>query len=100
MVNSWLAILDYGILIRARGVYPYLFIAPIIIGMGVFGFYCAYEIFRLSLFESSLLSERYVGLDNYFYIFKEKWFMVAISHTLYYPCADVAQLVEQLIRNQ
>ncbi len=71
-------------MIKARGIYPYFFIAPIVIGIGIFGFYCAYEIFRLSLFESSLLSERYVGLDNYFYIFKEKWFLVALSHTLYY----------------
>lgn len=70
--------------IQAKGVAPYLFILPIAIGVGIFGFYCLIQVFRMSLTQSTLLVSNYVGIRNYIQIFKEGWFLVALSHTFYY----------------
>lgn len=72
--------------IEAKGIIPILFILPILIGVGIFGFGCFIYVIRLSFFKSNLLRPAvFVGLSNYFYIFFEsKYFLTAIIHTLYY----------------
>lgn len=70
--------------IQVKGITPYLFILPIAIGVGIFGFYCLVQVFIISLSETTLLVSRYVGLDNYIQIFKDRWFLTALSHTFYY----------------
>ena len=75
--------------IKVRGIGPYLFILPMVIGISIFGFYALFYVFRLSLFKSTLLTSEYVGLKNYTYIFKEKWFLTSLMHTLYYALWSV-----------
>ena len=75
--------------IRVKGIGPYLFILPMVVGISIFGFYALFYVFRLSFFKSTLLTSEYVGLDNYFYIFKEKWFLSSLIHTLYYAMWSV-----------
>jgi len=72
--------------IDVKGIAPYLFISPIAIGVGILSFVCFVYVIRLSFMKSDLLSlPTFVGLKNYVYIlFKRKWFVMALSHTLYY----------------
>lgn len=72
--------------IYVKGITPYLFILPIIIGIGLFGFACFVYVLKLSFTKTSLIgNSSFVGLKNYFYVlFQTKWFLIALSHTLYY----------------
>lgn len=70
--------------IRVRGIAPYLFILPIAIGVGIFGFYCLFEVLRMSFTKTSLLTTEYVGISNYVRIFSTSDFLIPLSHTFYY----------------
>ena len=70
--------------VRVKGIIPYLFILPILVGVGVFGFYCVAHVVLLSFTKTNLINSENVGFANYIYIFKERWFWMALSHTLYY----------------
>ena len=71
--------------IKTGGIGPYLFILPMLIGVGIFGFGCLFYIFRLSFTKTNLLISEFVGLENYQYVlFKKKWFFLALLHTSYY----------------
>lgn len=71
--------------IRVKGITPYLFILPVVIGVGIFGFGCFVYVFGLSFTRTNLLTSRFVGLDNYYYVlFKKPWFSTALLHTSYY----------------
>lgn len=72
--------------ISIKGIAPYLFILPIVTGVGIFGFACFVYVVRLSFMRSTLLSPaEWVGLRNYFeLLFENKWFWIALFHTSYY----------------
>lgn len=77
--------------IEVKGISPYLFILPIAIGVGVLGFACFIYVIRLSFMKVDLLSvPTFVGLKNYIYaLFTRKWFIMSLSHTLYYVVVAV-----------
>ncbi len=72
--------------IEVKGIIAFLFILPILIGVGVFSFYCFVYVIRLSFLKTTMLTPGvFVGLKNYYYLlFESKFFLVALSHTLYY----------------
>lgn len=65
---------------------PLLFVLPIIVGVGIFSFYCFIYVIRLSFLQTTMLTPgRFVGLKNYYYLlFESKFFLTALYHTLYY----------------
>lgn len=68
----------------------YLYLLPAIVVLGVFVFYPFFSAFHISLFKWGLLPPRpYVGLDNYAYIFHDKYFWRALGHTAYYVAVTV-----------
>ena len=75
--------------IRVKGIGPYLFILPMVIGISIFGFYAFFYVLRLSFYKSTLLTSEFIGLKNYSYIFREKWFTISLIHTLYYALWSV-----------
>jgi len=72
--------------IEVKGIKPFLFILPILIGVGAFSFYCFIYVIRLSFLKTSILTPgAFVGLKNYYYLlFESKFFLTALGHTLYY----------------
>lgn len=72
--------------IEIKGIGPYLFILPILIGVGIFGFGCFVYVLMLSFTETTLLMPaQWVGLNNYFYVlFKSTYFLTSLAHTAYY----------------
>lgn len=71
--------------IRVKGIMPYLFLLPMLIGVGIFGFGCFIYVLGLSFTKTNLLISQFVGLDNYYYVlFKKPWFSTALLHTVYY----------------
>lgn len=76
--------------IKVKGIGPYLFILPILIGVGIFGFGCFAYVLGLSFTKTNLLISRFVGLDNYYYVlFKKPWFSLALLHTSYYAAWSI-----------
>jgi len=72
--------------IEVKGIIAFLFILPIFIGVGVFSFYCFIYVIRLSFLQTTMLTPGvFIGLKNYYYLlFESKFFLIALSHTLYY----------------
>lgn len=72
--------------IEVKGIVPLFFVLPILIGVGIFGFGCFVYVIRLSFFKTNILRPGvFVGLQNYYFLlFQSKYFLTAISHTLYY----------------
>ncbi len=72
--------------IEVKGITPFLFILPILIGIGIFSFSCFVYVVRLSFFKTNILRPGvFVGLKNYYFLlFESKYFLTAILHTLYY----------------
>lgn len=72
--------------IEVRGIIPFIFILPILVGVGIFSFGCFVYVIRLSFLKSSMLTPGvFVGLKNYYYLlFESKYFLIALTHTLYY----------------
>lgn len=72
--------------IPIKGIAPYLFILPIVAGIGIFGFACFVYVLWLSFTRTTLLSpSEWVGLNNYIYVlFKSKYFLISLIHTMYY----------------
>ncbi|MGX7030662.1 carbohydrate ABC transporter permease [Vagococcus zengguangii] len=68
----------------------YLFIAPQLILFLLFILYPVIEGFRMSLFQSNYVSETFVGLDNYIYLFKDPVFLKSIANTIFFVVAIVA----------
>lgn len=77
--------------IEIKGAGPYLFILPIVIGVGIFGFGCFAYVLYLSFTRTTLFSPpEWVGLKNYFdLLFENKWFWVSLLHTSYYALWSV-----------
>lgn len=77
--------------IPIEGITPYLFILPLVMGIGVFGFICFAYVVRLSFMKSNLVSPaQWVGLKNYFeLLFENKWFWTCLFHTSYYALWSV-----------
>jgi len=77
--------------IPVKGIAPFLFILPILIGTGIFSFSCFLYVIRLSFLESNLFgSSAFIGLKNYYYLlFESEYFYVALIHTLYYALCSV-----------
>jgi len=72
--------------IDVKGISPFLFILPILIGIGIFGYGCFIYVLGLSFFKTNMLKPRvFVGLKNYtFLLFESKYFLTALTHTFYY----------------
>ncbi|GAI48304.1 unnamed protein product, partial [marine sediment metagenome] len=52
--------------IRVKGIAPYLFILPVLVGVGLFGFGSLGYITYLSFHESSLIgTSKFVGISNF-----------------------------------
>ncbi|MDD4903714.1 MAG: sugar ABC transporter permease [Candidatus Bipolaricaulis sp.] len=64
----------------------YGYLLPAFLILGAFVFYPFFSAFRLSLFKWSSLKPpgTFIGLDNYRYIFGDKYFWKAMGHTFYY----------------
>lgn len=73
------------------GIAPYLFILPILIGVGIFGFGCFAYVVWLSFTKATLLSPpKWVGIKNYIDLFfKSRWFWICLIHTSYYALWSV-----------
>jgi len=69
---------------ESMAAYWYLF--PAFLILGAFVFYPFFSAFRLSLFKWSSLNPpgAFIGLDNYRYIFADRYFWKAMGHTFYY----------------
>lgn len=72
--------------IEVKGIKPLLFILPILIGVGIFSFYCFVYVIRLSFLKTTMLTPGvFIGFKNYFFLlFESRYFLTALSHTLYY----------------
>lgn len=72
--------------IEVKGIKPFLFILPTLIGVGVFSFACFVYVIRMSFLETTMLTPgKFVGLGNYYFLlFKSRYFLIALQHTLYY----------------
>jgi len=72
--------------IEVKGIKPFLFILPILIGIVIFGYGCFAYVVKLSFFKTNLLKPpEFVGLKNYiFLLFESKYFLISLKHTLYY----------------
>ncbi|MDD5220847.1 MAG: sugar ABC transporter permease [Candidatus Bipolaricaulis sp.] len=64
----------------------YAYLLPAFLILGAFVFYPFFSAFRLSLFKWSSLKPpgTFIGLDNYRYLFGDKYFWKAMGHTFYY----------------
>ncbi|MDD5265414.1 MAG: sugar ABC transporter permease [Candidatus Bipolaricaulis sp.] len=64
----------------------YWYLLPAFLILGAFVFYPFFSAFRLSLFKWSSLKPpgTFIGLDNYRYLFGDKYFWKAMGHTFYY----------------
>jgi len=72
--------------IEVKGTIAFLFILPILIGVGIFSFGCFVYVVRLSFFKTNILRPGvFIGLENYYFLlFESKYLLTAILHTLYY----------------
>ncbi len=64
-------------------VFRVLMIFPALLMLAVFMFYPIFETFRLSLTNSSALgATEYIGMNNYFHLFRNADFLAGLSHTV------------------
>lgn len=76
--------------IPVKGIVPYLFILPVLVGVGVFGFGALSYIVYLSFHESSLIgTSKFVGFSNFISVFQNEWFLVSFLHTMMYAAVYV-----------
>ncbi|ONI38298.1 sugar ABC transporter permease [Candidatus Epulonipiscium fishelsonii] len=61
----------------------YIFLIPVLLGLIFFTIYPIIESFRLSFFKSNGITEEFVGLKNYNYIFSNELFWKATWNTFY-----------------
>ncbi|WP_212693390.1 carbohydrate ABC transporter permease [Vallitalea guaymasensis] len=61
----------------------YLFLLPSFLGLALFMAYPVMESFRLSFFRSNGTIEKWAGIDNYIYVFKNAGFWQAVRNTFY-----------------
>ena len=69
----------------------FIFIIPIMILFGIFRIYPILYSIYISFFDWNLLSsvKPFIGLGNYFVIFKDSVFLIALGNTLIYVIATV-----------
>lgn len=68
-----------------RKAVPYLLLAPLLSLFAVFRLWPIYKAIILSLYQwSSLTSGTFVGLENYFWVLRNKFFLIGLKNTLYY----------------
>lgn len=76
--------------IKVKGITPYLFILPVLVGVGLFGFGALGYIVYLSLHQTSLIgSSKFVGISNFVSVFQNEWFLVSLFHTMMYAAVFV-----------
>lgn len=61
----------------------YVFLIPTILGIAIFMVYPIIEAFRLSFFQSSGFTEKFVGLQNYKNVLASPTFLKSIYNTFY-----------------
>lgn len=66
-----------------KNYYGYIFTAPFIVGFLLFSFYPLVYTFYLSLTNMTMMSKKYsfVGFENFFKLFDDKFFMQALGNT-------------------
>ena len=84
---------------------PYLFLAPVLVLLGVFRLVPAFVGMRESVYTSFLGVERFVGFDNFAFIFADPIFWDSVSLTLIFsviinPLQTVLALALALVANQ
>lgn len=76
--------------IRVKGIAPYLFILPILVGVGLFGYGALGYITYLSFHQTSLIgSSKFVGIENFISVFQNEWFFVSLFHTMMYAAVFI-----------
>jgi trehalose/maltose transport system permease protein len=77
---------------KARERLAWLFVAPAILVVAIVAIYPLIKTFQLSLTNARLglgIKTRYVGLDNYRYLYHDDKFLSSLKHTAYFTVASV-----------
>lgn len=67
---------------KKRWIWGYIFVLPFICLLSLFLIYPLIKTFYLSLFEKTLYSTSFIGLDNFIEIFQDPFFLKAMENTL------------------
>lgn len=69
---------------KKRWLWGYIFIFPFVCLLSIFLIYPLFRTFYLSLFEKTLYSTTYIGLDNFIELFQDPFFLKALENTFYF----------------
>lgn len=72
-----------------KGRWGYFFMLPAYIFFAIFTLKPFFDGFRLSFYETTLVAEYYVGLENFFEIFRDQVFLIALRNTIIFVLAVV-----------
>ncbi|MCG8571565.1 MAG: sugar ABC transporter permease [Spirochaetes bacterium] len=70
----------------------YLFVAPLVILMSIFVFYCVYFVFKVSFYKwdgVDINLMKFIGFKNYYWLFQDQVFLKSMANAIIWICLTI-----------